>query len=274
MKKISIIPILAIIIAWGCSQKKPAEKTLLGMGTDWMYYPEVMNGKIKEVRETNYWAAEKDGKIVKGIPATWKDLDSVGSTKNFIAYFDITGVMTGYDLLDEENVIRESSIGTMENGRVVRWEAKLIDSTVQYFIPEYDSRGYFIGGKGYRPGVDTLMGSNIVTNDEKGNYIRTENFNFKNQKGSYVVFTLNDIAKVVDVKFFSKDDTLRLTYENTYNDKGFLATQKTFSKNTGNSSLWLAQDLEFDDHGNHVLIYYNIDDGKFKLVSERTYIYY
>lgn len=274
MKKIFIIPIVAVILAWGCSPKKPAEKTLLGMGTDWVYYPETLNGKIKEIKEINYWAAEKDGKIVKGNPATWKDLDSVGSTKNFVALYDITGVMTRYDLIDENNVIRESSVGKLENNRIVKWEVRLTDSIVQYYIPEYDNKGYFIGGKGYKPGVDTLMGSNVITYDEKGNYVRTENFNFKNQKGSYVVFSLNEIGKVVEVKFFSKDDTLRLTYENAYNDKGFLAKQRTINIATGSSNLWLAQDLEFDDHGNHILVYYNIDDGKFKLVAERTYIYY
>ena len=274
MKKITIICILAIIFAWGCTQKKPVEKTILGMGTDYLYFPEVLNGKIKELRETNYWAAEKDGKITKGNPTTWKDLDSVGSTKNLIAYFDMTGALTKYDLLDENNLIRYSTIGTIEYGKYVRWEDKLKDSTYQYTIPEYDSQRYFVGGKVYRPIVDTLISRFVIKNDEKGNYTKIENFNFKNQKGSYQVFALNELGKVIETKFFNKYDTLRQTFVNTYNDKGFLTIQKVFIEKPKSTNVWDVQDLEFDDHGNVLLIFSNIDKGKFKLVAERTYIYY
>lgn len=274
MKKITIYWILAIFITWGCTQKKAVEKTIFGMGTDYMYFPEVLNGKIKELRETNYWAAEKDGKITKGNPATWKDLDSVGSTKNLVAYFDNTGILIKYDLLDENNVVRNSSVGTIENGKWGRFEFKTNDSTYQYMIPEYDSKGYFVGGKVFRPKVDTLVYRFVITNDEKGNYTKIENFNFKNQKGSYQAFTLNEQGKVIETKFFTKDDTLRRTFVNTFTDEGFLATQKVYIEKPKSTISWDVQDLEFDDHGNVLLIFSNIDGGKFKLVAERTYIYY
>lgn len=274
MKKITFIWFAAIIFAWGCTHKKPVEKTVFGMGTDYIYFPEVLNGKIKELRETNYWAAEKDGKITKGNPATWKDLDSVGSTQNLVAYFDVTGALTKYDLVDENNVIRNSRVLTSENGKYVRWEFKLKDSTFQYVIPIYDSQGYFAGGKVYRPKVDTLISSFVITNDEKGNYTRLEYFDFKNLKGNYQVFTLNELGKYIETKFFTKDDTLRQTFVNTFTDKGFLATQKVYIENPKSTNSWDVQDLEFDDHGNVLLIYSNIDEGKFKLVAERTYIYY
>lgn len=274
MKKITIVWSLMIIIAWGCSQKKPAEKTILGMGTDYVYFPQVLNGKIKEFRETNYWAAEKDGKITKGNPATWEDLDSVGSTKNIVAYFDITGSLTKYDLVDENNVTRYSTIGTIENGKYVRLEDKLKDSTYQYTLPEYDSQGFLVGGKRYRPIVDTLMTSFIITNDEKGNYTKIEFFNFKNQLRGYQAFSLNELGKVIETKFFTRDDTLMQTYVNTYDDKGLITTQKIYIEKPKSTISWDIRNLEFDDHGNVLMLFSNIDEGKFKLVAERTYIYY
>jgi len=274
MKKITIVWIMAIIFAWGCAEKKPVEKTTLGMGTDYMYFPEELNGKIKELKETNYWAAEQDGKITRGNPATWKDLDSVGSTKSFVAYFDVTGLLTKYDLTDEDKVIRNSTVGLIENGKLTRWDFKLKDSTYNYMIPEYDSQGYITGGKNYRPLVDTLISKVVVTNDEKGNYTKIEYFNFKDQKGNYQVFTYNDIGKVIETKFFTKDDTLRQTFMNTYNEMGFLVTQKVLIEKPSTVISWDVQDLEFDDHGNPSLIFSNIDGGKFKLVTERTYLYY
>ena len=274
MKKIAFFWILTVIFAWGCSQKKPVEKTILGMGTDYVYFPQVLNGKIKELRETNYWAAEKDGKITKGNPATWKDLDSVGSTRNLVAYFDNNGSLTKYDLVDENNVIRYSTIGTIENGKYIRWEEKIKDSTYRYMIPEYDSQGYSVGGKRYRPGVDTLLGSVVITNDAKGNYTRIEFFNNKKELRGYQVFTLNETGKIIDTKFFTKDDTLRQTFVNTYNEKGSLIGQKVNIEKPKRTILWDVKDLEFDDHGNVLMIFSNIDEGKFKLVGERTYIYY
>jgi hypothetical protein len=274
MKKITIYWILAIFIAWGCTQNKLVEKTIFGIGTDYVYFPEVLKGKIKELKETNYWAVEKDGKITKGNPATWKDLDSVGSTKNLVAYFDNTGILTKYDLLDENNVVRNSTVVTIENGKWGRWEFKTKDSTYQYMISEYDSKGYFAGGKVFSAKVDTLVSRFVITNDDKGNYTKIENFNFKNQKGYYQVFTLNELGKVIETKFFNKYDTLRQTFVNTYNDKGNLATQKVYVEKPKTIESWDVQDLEFDDHGNVLLIYSNIDKGKFKLVAERTYIYY
>ena len=274
MKRITIIWSLTIIFVWGCSQKKPVEKTILGMGTDYVYFPQVLNGKIKELRETNYWASEKDGKISKGNPATWEDLDSAGSTRNIVAYFDNTGSLTKYDLVDENNVIRYSTIGTIENGKYVRWVDKLTDSTYQYTIPEYDSQGYLIGGKSYRPIVDTLMTSFIITNDEKGNYTRIDFFNFKNQLRGYQAFSLNELGQVIETKFFTRDDSLMQTFVNTYDDKGLLNTQKIYIEKPKSTISWDVQDLEFDDHGNVLLIFSNIDEGKFKLVAERTYVYY
>lgn len=273
MKKITSIWILAIILAC-CTRQKTDEKTILGMGTDYVYFPEVLNGKIKEVREINYWAVEKDGKITKGTPATWKDLDSVGSTKNLVAYFDNMGSLTKYDLLDENNVIRNSTIAISENGKVVRWDFKLNDSTYQYMIPEYDSQGFYVYGKFYKPLADTLLRRVVITNDKKGGYTRFEYFNFNNQKGSYQIFILNDLGKVIETKFYTRDDTLRQTFMNTYNDKGSLSAQKILIEKPKSSIAWNVQLLKADEHDNSLLVYNNIDEGKFKLIAERTYVYY
>lgn len=265
---------VTLLISGGCTQEKSAEKTTLGMFTDYANSPEVFNGKVKELRETNYWAAEKDGKITKGKPASWTDLDSVGSTQNFVAYFDTTGAVTRLDHLDENNAIRSSRIATIDNGKYARWEFKLMDSTYQYMIPEYDSRGYIVSGKVYRPIVDTLISRFIATNDEKGNFTKVEFLNFKNQKGNYQLFTLNELGNTIETKLFTKDDTLIQSFVNTYNDKGFLASQKVYVEKPKSTISWVVQDLEFDDHDNCSLIYNNIDEGKFKLVTERTYSYY
>jgi len=274
MKKNTFISGLIMLIVCSCAQQKPVDKTVLGIGTDYIYSPETLTGKIKELKETNYWAVEKDGKITKGNPISWKDLDSVGFSKNLVACFDDNGALTRYDLVDEDNLIRNSFVGTIENGKIIRWDFKSKDSTTQYVIPEYDSHGYFIGGKMYNPIADTLVMSFIITNNEKGNYTKLEYFNFKNLKESYQVFSLNGLGKVLETKFFNKYDTLRQTFINTYNDKGFLATQTVNIERPKSTVNWEVQDLLFDNHGNWLQCYSNANKGEFKLFTERIYVYY
>lgn len=265
---------LVMLIASGCAHQKADDKTVLGMGTDYVYFPETLTGKIKELRETNYWAIEKDGKITKGSPVSWKELDSVGSTKNFTAHFDEMGNLTQYDLVDENNVVRNSNIGKIQNGRLIRLEFKSKDSTTQYATASYDSRGYFAGGKIFHPYKDTLLLSFIITNNEQGKYTKLEYFDFKNQKGRYMTFALNDQGKVYETKFFNKYDTLKQTFHNSYNGKGFLATQTAKTEKPESVVTWEVQDLLFDDHNNWLQCYSNVDKGKFKLLAERTYVYY
>jgi hypothetical protein len=274
MKKIVFIWGLCVLIACSCAQQKSADKTVLGLGTDYMYYPETLHGKIKHLTETNYWAVEKDGKITKGNPMTWKDLDSVGSTKNIVADFDEKGSLTRYDLIDENKVAINSTIGIIENGRYKKLLYKIKDSTAQYQITDYDDRGFISGGKMYNAQNDTVLFSFKFNNDDKGNYTKIEFFSPKGLKGSSQVFALNEAGKVIEAKFFNKYDTLRQTFLNSYDDKGTLVKQTVKTERPVSSTTWNLKDLLSDDHGNWIQSYSNVENGKFKLFVERTYVYY
>jgi hypothetical protein len=274
MKKIVFIWGLCVLLACSCAQQKSADKTVLGLGTDYMYFPETMHGKVKQLTETNYWAVEKDGKITKGNPMTWKDLDSVGSTKNIVADFDEKGSLTKYDLIDENKVIINSTIGIVENGRYTKLLYKIKDSIAQYQITDYDNRGFISGGKMYNAQNDTVLFSFKFSTNDKGNYTKIEFFNPKGLKGSSQVFALNTAEKVIEAKFLNKNDTLRQTFINTYNDKGFLATQTVRTEKPASTISWEVNYLLFDDHGNWLQNYSNIENGKYKLIAERTYVYY
>ncbi len=88
MKKMILYCCIIAIIAGACARNKPTEKTVLGMGSNYYLIPQTFNGKIKEIKEINYWAIEKDGQITKGQMMTKKDLDSIGSTPNLIVNFN------------------------------------------------------------------------------------------------------------------------------------------------------------------------------------------
>jgi hypothetical protein len=273
MKKIIFLSLVIALIVGSCNKNKPVETTVLGMWTDYYLMPNTLKGKVKEMKELNYWAIDKEGKITKGELMTKKYLDSIGSTPNLIAYFDDKGTLIKYDNLDGENVI-QSTIGTIENGKCIRWDYKLKDSTASYIIPEYDNLGYLIGGKEYRPLVDTLMDKAVFTHDSKGNITKFEYFNYKNQKTGYHVCSLDEKGNCIEAKYFNKADSLRNVMTNTYDDNGNVIKQQTFVEKTKSTVIWDYKDLKLDDHGNVIGYYTNIDNGKYKVFVERSFIYY
>ena len=151
---------------------------------------------------------------------------------------------------------------------------KLKDSTYSYQIFEYDNLGYFIGGSYYSSVNDTLISKAVLTHDGKGNYTQVEVFNPENERTNLRVLTLNAEGKVVDVKFFNKNDSLLAHYINTYDDKGFIIRTQSIIENPRSTSIWDMKNLAYDDYGNWIESISNIDDGKYKVLLVRSYIYY
>jgi hypothetical protein len=61
---------------------------------------------------------------------------------------------------------------------------------------------------------------------------------------------------------------------NTYDENGNVIKQQTFVEKTKSTEIWDYKDLKLDDHGNVIEYYANIDNGKFKVFVERSFIYY
>jgi hypothetical protein len=274
MKRILFLCILAMICIAGYSQMDRTESTVLGMGTDYLLYPETLKGKIKELKEQNYWAVEKDGKVIAGNLLTWKELDSIGSTKNFIAYFDNSGALTRYDILGDDNQSAISNIGIYKEGRCVRWVNSEKGQPTYYMTPEYDAKGLLIAGKVFNPAKDTLQSSYTVTNDMNGKYIKIEFFNFRGIKTGYWALTYNPEGRVTESRYLNKNDSLGMSMKNSYSEKGFMTGQDSYTTRTRQHSLWDMKTLAVDKKGNWIETSYNIDKGKFKIFCKRTYIYY
>lgn len=274
MNKSTFIYILTIAIIASCSHKKPIEKTILGLGTDYAAYPEALKGKVKELKEHYYWAIEKNGDITKGFPITRKELDSISSKRNFVVCFDNTGFLTKYESLDDKDSVFFSWVAINENGKWKRFENKYNGSITSYGILEYDSLGYLISGSTYRTGTDTSLGKQVWTHDGKGNYTKYEVISSKNQRIVYIVLLLNAEGKVIESKLFNTNDSLQRSMKNEYNDKGFLTRQVAFNEKEKKKYVWDYKYLKYDDHGNWLEAFVNWDDGKYKILCERSYIYY
>jgi hypothetical protein len=281
MKTITFTCIMAIVIIVGCSQKKPDRKTILKCG-EYAFSPEILKGKIKKFKEQNYWGIEKDGKITKGDLITWKDIDSVGLSHSFIVYFDNSGTETRYDLLYDDNTIKFSRISTYANGKCIRRDDIPIDSTKlswfmqpKYWIPlSYDVSGRLISGADFRTKVDTLMERQISKYDDKGNITKMEFFDSRNKKWESRIFSYDSEGNVIQMKFYGKNDSLVYTVISEFNEDGFLTKINLLNENPRIVTKCIIKDISFDDHGNLLEYFTNIDDGKYKILCERSIIYY
>jgi hypothetical protein len=272
--KSKIIQLLVIsIIIGSCTQKKPAETTVISIGTDYALIPNKLNGKVKELKELNFWAVEKDGKLTKGELMSSKDLDSVSSTKNLKAYFNEAGMITKYEVLDRENIL-QTRLFMVENGKYSRFEFKIGDSATYYGIPKYDDLGYLIEATVYRPVVDTVVNKQVMIHDGKGNYTKYENFNSKDIRTAYQNVALDEKGNVLEVSFYDRFDSLRFSIKNIYGEKDNIIRQETNIEKPKSMVTWDYKDLKLDDHGNWTEEQALIDNGKYKIIIERTFVYY
>lgn len=262
-----------ILIAASCAQEKSAEKTEYGLLTDYNLIPSTMHGKVKQVKELNYRAELKDGKITKGKLLSKKELDSIGSTTNTIIEFNADGIWVNYMHLDLENVLN-TRVARIENGRCVGRDHKIADSTYLYSKLEYDNNGLPSGIKNYKPGVDTLTGSTVFTRNDKSIITRFDYFNSKGIKTFYNICTPDENGNYVEVSLFDNADNLLSSTINTYDKNNNLLTQTVTDKKTGVKSVWVYKDYKLDEHGNYTSYFTDIDDGKSKLIVERTISYW
>lgn len=269
MKK-TIIWIAAILLVCGCSQKKAEEKTVLGLGTQYYMFPENLKGKVKEMHETNFWATEQDGKYTKGSPMTWKDLDSVGSLKNANEYFDETGSLVKEENFDEKNAVRFRMVKSSPD----KWERFRADTGYAYIKPEFNAGGLLTGEKIYRTGNDTLVQTQVLSYDGNGFLSKIEYFNYKNEKAGTQEFTTNKEGLVTNIRFLNGKDSLVQTFDQKFDDKGFMIEQNVNIVKPPQKIIWKFTPYKFDDKGNPLQWLQDVENGKFRFITERTFVYY
>jgi hypothetical protein len=78
------------------------------------------------------------------------------------------------------------------------------------------------------------------------------------------------------VTIFSPPITdLVLSWQKPYTIKnGSMIKQETFNVRTKSTGIWDYKDLKLDNLGNEIEYYANVDNGKYKIFVERSFIYF
>lgn len=268
--KTIILAFCVTILCVSCSDDQPVEKTVVGMFTPYGAFPEKVNKKVKEIRETNFWPVEKDGKIEAGSRLTEAARDTLNWTGNFSIQFNESGLAQKVIEFDENEeplatweITNESdfykSAKRIENDTVVYLQeiTKLNDSTYRFEVIDAQT--------------DTTLNSAVAEMDENFNYKSFQFFNSKGEPTSKVEYSY-DTSNHLAGYSVTRNDTLRSGMNFTFNNKGFIETQETYNKANDTSALF-RYEYEYDNADNWVKSV-AIANGKPFMVSIREYLYY
>ena len=267
-----IIFLFAVLVSFsGCKEQKLPERTHMDFFTP---YNEYHNGKLKSVKEENFWAVEKDGQIEKGRLVTDKDReDSSAWTGDFEAFYNEDGIVIRVDYFNDARSIEDFWVTTIENNKITRADWTEKDTAQLYSKISYDDQGNIKESKRYRTINDTLLNTYTYKTDENGNIIETVAQNHLGEMTYKYILQINQEGLVTEQKDLVKGDSLTYLRRNTYNDKGFIITDDIYDGEENLTDSYRLEYTDYNDNGSWLKVIYYRKDKPF-IITERTYTYY
>jgi len=271
MKKLIPLLFVVIMLATGCPQPEPeVHQVEIGMFTPYYVFPEVLNGKIKEVSEKNYMAVEEDVTFIKGERMTVAHRDTAGWTNDFMATFDENGNLLKCVTMDENDEAIDIWKTTVEGDKVVSAEYTYKDTLRSVGRLSYNEDGQLKEIERFRMPEDTLINSVMMTRDENGNVVEWQFYDPGDDPTSKYIYTVGQDGKYTGFKYYNKDGEVTLEQQFTYNDHGFLQRHVIIDRD-GNEYV-ATYDYEYDDMGNWVKVFASLDEQR--VLTERDITYY
>jgi len=273
MKKLILPLTIAALMAFGCTTEKHVGTTILGDGTPYSRYPEIMVGKVKTVVEKNYWAIPDGTSYKKGNPLTRTDRDSLGNwTDDFEVVYDENGVVVACTGLNETSNPIWKNENIIENMLVTKQNIFRKDTLNSYYQFKYGDDGFLLSGTRNRAGVDTLITSFACKTNAKGRTTEIQMFNTKGKPVEKYIYSYDEKNRFVKFEAYKKDGSINITQDVIYNDKdkvSRLMFKDKDNKVTASNSFT----YEFDEKGNWIKAVAK-DDKNHVVIEERSYTYF
>ncbi len=262
----------AIVLMTGCSQK-PKEFVYLGQlySTFGHAQQEKIKGKVKELKQTHFWAAEENGKVVKGKPITVADRKTTPLGYNFSEEYNPSGIVTRNTIFDENGKVLQDIMVATDGKMIIRSLYKTNDTVQAYGKYKYEGeRPVFLTG--YEAETDTVSASISYEYDQKGNLIKVQLINHKNEPQGYTLFGHDEKGNLTGFKGYNKAGEPATQYDFTYNEKG-----DRISQHQQDFAIKRVIDYtftyEYDRNGNYTAIIFH-KDGKPFIYRSREITYY
>ncbi len=269
-----LIPVFSVflcaLLITNCNSEKLNEKTVLGLFTPYDGFPETLNGKVKEVKELNYWAIESNGEITAGNPVTIADRDSISWTNDFIVSLDESGVVEKSTTINENgNAISYWEVKS-EGGELIsadRYENDTLRNKLTVVLKTETMNKMEVKDAN----ADTLIYAYELEFDGNGNYSSVQLYNYRNEPTVKYEYNYSPEGYLSNYTW-TRNDTIRGGMRFTHNDHGFAETQEVYSNITGASSLY-NYEYKYDEMGNWIQVVAS-QENKPEIVAKRTYVYY
>lgn len=267
-----VLSVLMIIPACTTTPKKeaPPAKTVLGIFTPYAFFPESLNGKVKTLKEVNYWANDSTGTIAAGDRITIADRDTFNWTNDIEVSFDNMGNIEKCVFLNEKDEPFGEWDVKMEGGKITKasWVAKdTIRNYIDISYPEENTMEM----KRYNATTDSLRSSTKIQSDPDGKLLSVQFFNEMDEPLNQFKFIYGPDGALANYTV-TRDDTVRGGMNFHQNEEGFTQSQEVYSTSNDDRESYV-YNYTYDDKGNWIS-YIGYKDGKPIVVCKRTYTYY
>lgn len=274
-KSIFVLVTVFAVLTSGCTRKSK-DFVYLGQmkGTPGFAAQEKIKGKVKEFKETFFWAQEINGKIEKGKRINQEDLKTNSLNNECISMteeFSPSGIVLRSTLFNENGGNFQDYIVEAEGKMINRFLYKVLDTLRVYGICKYEGENPVLA-TAYDAKTDTVMMILKFEYDQNGNITKTQTLNYRNELASYTLWNRDLKGNLVKVQNFSPEGNLFSQFDYTYNNKGERITQHQQNIKTG-LVIDYTFTYEYDKMGNYTAIIYH-KDGKPFIYCEREIKYY
>jgi len=265
--------IAAALLVAGC-KKEPKEYACLGQlyNTWGQASQEKIKGKVKEFKQTNFWAIEENGKVVRGNALTTEDRKSLANMGgSFTEEYNESGTVLRSTSYDENGKIIQD-VKTNPEGKILLGSAYYLNDTLQANVKYKYEGNNLIEAIAYNPLNDTVFMSIKYEYDPNGYIKKIQTFNYKGGPQGYSIRNRNEDGQEVQIQGYTKDGKLISQTDYTYNEKGERITHHQQNFTTG-VVIDYTFTYEYDKMGNYSVIIFQ-KDGKPLVYRVREYKYY
>lgn len=272
MKRITLLLICTALFLAGCKKPQPAEKTVLGWWTPYYFMPEQLNGKVKSVKEQNFWASIEDGQLIKGKLISPTERINLGWTDDFDVLFNEDGQVLKSDYTDDRGILIGSWVITLEKGipSLANWIVK--DSTSMTVVVKNDDRGNMVENQFFKGRFNQLLYRTDWVYNANKEFIKAIWYDDHGKLTRSNRYTWNKDNHVTEVEAYSANDSLKGRFKIVYNNKGFSKKQERFNSND-NKIKGVSIKYEYDEKCNWTKATF-YENEKPVAIAERTYVYY
>jgi hypothetical protein len=272
-RKIFLLTTIAILMCKTGSSQQTGDFVFLGQlfGTQTFGFFEKLKGKVMEIRQTNYFTREENGKIVKVRILNTEDRKSFPSGRDYFEEYNSSGTLLKNGVLNENGVLLEYWDVDADSGKILSAAYYTNDILRANIKTKYNGNNleeviYLF------PGTEVQMRRVLIGYDQYGNRTKYQFFNNLNQLISINEYIYNDKGLLEVFNVYSNSGQQTAVYTYTYNDKGNRMTQHQETYQDGDKRDYTFE-YEFDMKGNYIKVIF-FKDNKPVIYRERQIKYF